>query len=60
MSDAHPPAISEQHVAIRGNATPDDVAAVLATLRELAARRPGGYDAWRAERIAALRSAPPR
>ena len=51
--------LAEGELAIRGNATPDDVAAVLATLRELAARVPGGYEHWRHQRIRALRDHPP-
>jgi hypothetical protein len=53
--------LGERDIAISGNATPDDVAAVLATLRELSARPApvGRYDQWRAQRIAALRAHPP-
>ena len=51
----------ERSIAIRGNASPDDVAAVLALLRELAARAPvvPPYERWRAQRLAALRACPP-
>jgi hypothetical protein len=54
--------ISERDVTIRGNATPEDVAAVLATLRELAQRAPAvnRYELWRSNRLAALRRLPPR
>ena len=51
----------EQQVTVRGNATADDVAAVLAVLRDLVLRAPAvsRYDQWRARRIAALRDEPP-
>lgn len=53
--------VAIRDVAIKGNATPDDVAAVLATLRELATRVPAvdGYERWRRDRLAALRRTPP-
>ena len=54
--------IDERDVTVSGNATADDVAAVLAALRELAARTPVArpYDQWRAQRIDALRAHPAR
>jgi hypothetical protein len=44
-------------VTIRGNASAEDVAAVLATLAELAQRTPtvDPYERWRRTRLAALR-----
>jgi hypothetical protein len=45
-------------IEVRGNATTDEIAAVLATLSQrLAGRRPSRYEQWRAARIASLRIA---
>lgn len=58
MSAARPDA----GVEVRGNATADEVAAVLASLAEIAARTvaPSRYERWRQERIVALRRTDPR
>jgi len=47
---------SRSELCVRGNATPEDLAAVLAVLAQ-AERRPqrSGYERWRAVRLAAVR-----
>jgi hypothetical protein len=49
--------MSPEDVHVRGAATPDEVAAVLAALRsrEREAVRESRYERWRRERLAALR-----
>jgi hypothetical protein len=42
-------------IAVRGNATDEELAAVLAALAERQAREPSGYERWRSGRLAALR-----
>ena len=42
-------------IAVRGNATDDELAAVLAALAERQAREPSAYERWRSGRLAALR-----
>jgi hypothetical protein len=49
--------VSEGDVQVRGSATPDEVAAVLAALRsrERQDERSSHYERWRRDRIKALR-----
>ena len=51
------PGLSTEDVRVRGNATPEEVAAVLATVasRRLADTPVSGYQRWRQIRLAALR-----
>ena len=54
-------AVDADDVRIRGSATAEDVAAVLAMLRDVAQRTPvvDRYELWRRNRLAALRRTPP-
>jgi hypothetical protein len=57
-----PGAVGAEDVSVRGNATVDELAAVLAVLTELEARNraTNRYENWRRDRILALRTTQPR
>jgi hypothetical protein len=61
MSTQPGAAPSGEAVRVRGGASAEDVAAIVEALQRLTLRRqPGGYERWRAGRLAALRVRPAR